>query len=132
MKKIRILYGKEAMDLKVPDSTDVLQGQDVPAISNCDRAIQEALDSPIASASLKELLRIKKPSTVAITISDITRPVPNKVFMPHLLKILNASGVKDSQIVIIIGTGSNEKSRSDFKKLYTLFLQPLPYRQLIN
>ena len=102
MKKIRILYGKDRMELKVPVSTEVLEGQDIPAIANCDRAIQEALDSPIGSASLKELLKLKNPSTVAITISDITRPVPNKIFMPHVLKVLNTSGVKDSQIVIII------------------------------
>ena len=78
MKKIRILYGQEAMGLDVPLSTEVLEGHDVGAIANCDKAIQEALDSPIGSVSLKQLLRAKKPSTVAITISDITRPVTRK------------------------------------------------------
>ena len=110
MKKIRILYGKEGMELNVPPSTDVLEGQDVSAIANCEQAIQKALDNPIGSASLRELLQAKKPSTVAITISDITRPVPNKIFMPYLLKTLNISGVKDSQIVIIIGTGMHRPS----------------------
>ena len=99
------------MELNVPPSTEVLQAQDVPAITSCnDEAIQKALDSPIGSPSLKKLLQLKKPSTVAITISDITRPVPNKIFIPHLLKVLNTSGVKDSQIVIIIGTGMHRPS----------------------
>ncbi|MBN2376260.1 MAG: nickel-dependent lactate racemase [Sedimentisphaerales bacterium] len=110
MKKTRIHYGKGIMELILPPSTAVLEGQDIPAIANCDRAIQEALYNPIGTASLEELLQIKKPSTVAITISDITRPVPNKIFMPHLLNILNKSGVKDSQIVIIIGTGMHRPS----------------------
>jgi lactate racemase len=110
MKKIRNLYGKGAMDLNVPPSTEVLQRQDIPAVASCDKAIQKALDSPIGSASLKKLLQDKKPSTVAITISDITRPVPNRIFTPHLLKILNTSGIKDSQIVIIIGTGMHRPS----------------------
>jgi lactate racemase len=96
MKKIRILYGKDGMELKVPSSTEVLEGQEVPAIVNCDNAIQKAFEHPIGSKSLKELLQKRKPLTVAITISDITRPVPNTIFMPHLLRVLNTSGVKDS------------------------------------
>ena len=110
MKKIKILYDKEGMELNVPALAEVLEGQDIPAIANCDKAIQKALDSPIGSAPLKDLLHVKKPSTVAITISDITRPVPNKIFMPQLLKVLNTSDIKDSQIVIVIGTGMHRPS----------------------
>lgn len=110
MKTIKILYGKGGMELNVPGSVEVLEGKGIPAISDCDKAIQKALDRPIGSASLRELIGIKRPTTVAITISDITRPVPNKIFMPYLLKVLNRAGVKDSQIVIIIGTGMHRES----------------------
>lgn len=109
-KTVKILYGKEEIELKVPASTEVLEGQNIPAVSNYDKAITDALANPISAPSLKELLDAKNPSTVAITISDITRPVPNKLFMPHLLKVLNDSGIKDSQIVIVIGTGMHRPS----------------------
>ena len=110
MKTVHLLYGKDGMDLDVPDSADVLVNQDVAAASDPDRAVAEALGNPIGSPPLAELVRAKKPRTVAITISDITRPVPNREFLPAMLKVLNGCGVADSQIVIIIGTGMHRPS----------------------
>ena len=72
--------------------------------------MREALARPINSPPLAELVAARGPATVAITISDITRPVPNKVFLPPMLQVLNAAGVGDSQIVIIIGTGMHRPS----------------------
>ncbi len=105
-----MLYGREGMELKVPPSTTILEGQDPPAVSNPQAAVIEALSRPIGSAPLPELLAQKKPQTVAITISDKTRPVPNKQFLPPMLDILNVAGIGDSQIVIIIGTGMHQPS----------------------
>ena len=110
MKTVHLLYGKDGMDLDVPDSADVLVNQDVAAVADADRAVAEALGNPIGSPPLAELVRAKKPRTVAITISDITRPVPNREFLPAMLKVLNGCGVADSQIVIIIGTGMHRPS----------------------
>ncbi len=110
MKKVSLLYDKDGMELNVPLSADVLEPQDISPLANCDKAVTQALENPIGSRPLRELLRAKKPATAAITISDITRPVPNKLFMPHLLETLNKSGLKDSQIVIVIGTGMHRLS----------------------
>jgi len=110
MKTVHLLYGKDGMELRVPDSAVVLAGQDVPAIADADSAVIEALGEPIGSPPLGELIAAERPRTVAITISDITRPVPNKQFMPPLLKVLNDGGIADSQIVIIIGTGMHRAS----------------------
>ena len=104
-KTVTMLYGKEGIDLNVPASTAVLQGMDVPAIENPEAAVIEAMNNPIGRPALKQLLESAKPATVAITISDITRPVPNKDFLPPMLNLLNEAGISDSQIVIIIGTG---------------------------
>ena len=98
------------MDLRVPDGATVLEGKDVAAIPNPQEAVMAALARPIGSPSLKDLVAAKRPRTVAITISDITRPVPNKQFLPPMLKALNQAGVKDGQVVIIIGTGMHRPS----------------------
>ena len=110
MKQVTLLYGKDGMDVRVPDSADVLEGQDIPAVAEPDRAVAEALGSPIGSPPLAELVAAKRPESVAITISDITRPVPNKEFLPAMLKVLNDGGVPDGRIVIIIGTGMHRPS----------------------
>ncbi len=110
MKTIQMLYGREGMTLHVPDSAVVLQGQHVKAVPNAPEAVIKALASPIGSPSLADLIAQRRPKTVAITISDITRPVPNKQFLPAMLKVLNACGITDRQIVIIIGTGMHRPS----------------------
>ena len=110
MKTVRLLYGKTGLAVRVPASACVLEGKEVPALPDADRAVAEALAGPIDSPPLAELVAAKKPRAVAITISDITRPVPNTVFLPPMLAALNAAGVSDSQIVIIIGTGMHRPS----------------------
>ena len=109
-KKVRLPYGREYISLDIPEATEILTGKNITAIDNYEKEIEKALYNPIGSPSLKDLLNSHKPQTVAITISDITRPVPNELFMPVILNILNESGIDDSQIVIIIGTGMHRPS----------------------
>ena len=112
-KDITLLYGRDGMTLSVPADADVLTGQHPPAVADPAAAAAEALANPIGSASLSELLTAKQPQTVAITISDITRTVPNKQFLPAMLDTLNAAGIADSQIVIIVGTGMHRPSTAE-------------------
>ncbi len=112
-KTVRMLYGKEGLDLRVPVSAQVLRGQDPPALPDAHQAVTEALASPIGSRPLSELLAESRPQSVAITISDITRPVPNRDFLPAILDVVNAAGIGHSQIVIIIGTGMHRPSTAE-------------------
>jgi nickel-dependent lactate racemase len=98
------------MELRVPDHALVLEAPHVPALPNVSQAVAKALEAPIGTRPLRELLREKAPRTVAITISDITRPVPNREFLPALLEAINACGIPDARIVIIIGTGMHRPS----------------------
>lgn len=117
MKTVPLLYGKSGCEVTVPGSAVVLEGQDVPPLANPARRIADALAHPIGSKSLAELLAVKRPRSVAITISDITRPVPNKVFLPPLLEVLNAAGVADERIIVIIGTGMHRPSTPEEREI---------------
>jgi nickel-dependent lactate racemase len=112
-----MLYGADGLELRMPSSATVLEGQDIPAISNPATAVIQALARPIGSSSLVELIATKNPETVAITISDITRPVPNKIFLPPMIKILNECGIADRRIVIIIGTGMHRPSSATEREI---------------
>jgi nickel-dependent lactate racemase len=116
-KKIRMLYGKTGMELRVPVDAAVLEGQEVPAVADAYAAVDKALKAPIKAPPLAELVRRKNPRTVAITISDITRPVPNKDFLPALLRVLNGGGIPNSRIVIIIGTGMHRPSTPEEREI---------------
>jgi nickel-dependent lactate racemase len=49
---------------------------------------------------------------VAIVISDITRPVPNRVLLPPILETIAAAGVPRERVSIICGTGMH-RANSD-------------------
>ena len=109
-KQVDMLYGREGMTLQVPASATLLEGMKVEGLDNPDATIRQALDDPIGSPSLASLLAAKRPDTVAITISDITRPVPNEPVVRNLLDVINAAGIDDDRVVIIIGTGMHRPS----------------------
>lgn len=117
LNKIRLLYGKTGITLGVPETARILKGPEVKPLDCPEKKILEALCNPIGTASLEELIASRKPKTAAITISDITRPVPNKQILPPLLKILNKAGLHDSQIVIIIGTGMHKPSTPEEREI---------------
>ncbi len=110
MKSIHMLYGDEGCTINVPDAVDILAGQDPPALPDPAAAVLQALADPIGLPSLAKMLADRRPETAAITISDITRPVPNKAFLPPMLEAVNAAGIPDERIVIIIGTGMHRPS----------------------
>ena len=116
-KIVKLLYDKNGLIVEVPANAAILQGKDIPPISNPIDAVINALDNPIGTEPLRQLIRRRKPSSVAITVSDITRPVPNKVFLPPMLDILNSAGVDDSQIVIVIGTGMHRPSTAEEREI---------------
>lgn len=117
MKTVKLLYGTDGMELVLPDSAVLLEGRPVSALPDADQAVIDALAHPIGSPPLAQLIRNKRPQTVAVTISDITRPVPNQQFLPAMLRVINDCGVADSQIVIIIGTGMHRLSTAKEREL---------------
>ncbi len=116
-KKVTLLFGKTGVTLSVPETARILKGPNAKPLENPQERILEALDNPIGTASLEKLLRGRNLQTVAITISDITRPVPNKQIIPPILSVLNRAGISDAQVVIIIGTGMHRPSTPEEREI---------------
>jgi nickel-dependent lactate racemase len=72
-------------------------------IANPEEAVAEGLGNPIGCKPLFEVARGKK--TACVVVSDITRPVPNKVILPPLLRGLERAGIAGSNITLLIATG---------------------------
>ncbi len=103
MKRVSLPFGRGAVDVEVPDQALVLPANPMTPIDDPERAIMAALREPIAGPPLRE--RLRPGQTVAIVISDITRPVPNQVLLPPLLAELHAAGIRDEDVTIVNGTG---------------------------
>jgi lactate racemase len=65
--------------------------------------VERALAAPVESPPLEELARGKK--SVCILMCDITRPVPNGILLPPLVRSLIRAGVDREKILILVATG---------------------------
>jgi len=103
MKHVSIPYGSTHLSVELPETATVIHPHYSSPLADEHTVLQSALHVPIASAALVE--RVRPQGSVAIVISDITRPTPNERIVPWLLETL--SFVPRSRIVILNGTGSH-------------------------
>ena len=103
--KSLFFFGRNGIEIEVPDGITCreLRSRKAVAVADETAAVEAALDFPLASPSLSELARGKK--TAAISVCDITRPAPNRITLPPLLKRLHEVGIPKENILILIATG---------------------------
>lgn len=103
--RYRLAFGRNGLDIDLPAGHDyqVLECPEMQAVPDATAAVEAALDSPIAGPTLAALAVGKK--SAAISVCDITRPAPNPVTLPPLLRRLEAAGIPRSGIRILIATG---------------------------
>lgn len=114
MNTYSIPVGPDRNGLVLPDGTDVLTMPHPPVLENPLQAVAEALNNPIASPLLEEIVRSKgrNPGELkaCIVISDSTRPVPYKgesgILFPLVEKLVKA-GLKSSNILVLVATGTH-------------------------
>jgi len=103
--KIKLDYGKDGLDITLPDhlNVDVVEPRYREGLADQAEAIEHALLRPIDSKPLRELA--KQSDTVGIVVNDITRPTPYKLILPILLRELRS--IPDEQILFFNATGTH-------------------------
>ncbi len=101
--RAELLFGEKTLDLDLPDSVVRLEMEPLKPLPDPTGAVRQALAKPIESPPLRELAKGRK--NACVVISDITRPVPNKVILPPLLEELLESGMSKDDMTILIATG---------------------------
>jgi lactate racemase len=103
--QINVAFGKNGLGLDLPDGFDyrILESRSAAPLADPVAAIEHALDHPTAGAPIAELAKGKK--SAAISVCDITRPVPNRLILPPLLERLEKAGIPRDRISILIATG---------------------------
>ncbi|MEJ2222282.1 MAG: lactate racemase domain-containing protein [Desulfobacterales bacterium] len=106
-------YGRENLELNVPDNWDtvLIEKKPMPLLDNPADAFAGALANPVGCPPISELVRGKQ--TVCILICDITRPVPNGIILPLLIKNLLAAGLNRENIRILVATGLHRPNEGD-------------------
>ena len=111
--KLKLDYGRTGLDVTLPDANLVgpLSIRPAPPLADPEAAIREAMANPIGSRPLAELARGRKDA--CIVICDITRPVPNKLMLPPMLRTLEEAGIPREKITILIATGLHRPNEGD-------------------
>lgn len=101
----RLAFGKDGLKVTIPGQFDcqVLSWKSAAPLADAGAAIEAALDAPAAGPPLAAVIAGKK--SAAISVCDITRPAPNPVVLPPLLRRLEAAGIARQNISILIATG---------------------------
>ena len=109
--KVRLAYGKSGLVIDVPEErTTLVQPQYLPGLPDQYGAIRTAVRDPVGGAS--PLRRTAGPSdVVAISVCDITRPMPTGAVLPVVLEEL--AHVPDENIIILIATGTHRSNSQD-------------------
>lgn len=104
MRKVRLPYAKEFIELEVDDSVEVLESKasDFTPEKSQEDLVKDALENPIDSEKLRDLAKGK--DKITVITSDHTRPVPSKITLPILLAEIR-KGNPDADITILIATG---------------------------
>ena len=108
--RVELAYGRGRMPVDLPgDRTTVIEPSYVDGLPDEAGAIRRALRMPTGAPPLDSLVRADQ--TVAISVCDITRPMPSERLLPVLLAEL--SHVPDEQIVILIAAGTHRANTRD-------------------
>ncbi len=103
--KIELKYGREGLLVDLADDLDVtvIKKPSMPVIEDSETAVVQALDNPVGTPPLRTLAETA--NSAAIAICDITRPVPNGLFLRPMIEQLIGGGISADAITVIVATG---------------------------
>jgi nickel-dependent lactate racemase len=103
--RITLDYGRTGLEVELPDERVVgpLAIKPAAPLAHPETAVANAIANPIGSPPLAQLARGRK--NACILVCDITRPVPNKIILPPLLRTLEEQGIPRKEILILNATG---------------------------
>ncbi|HYN27998.1 MAG TPA: lactate racemase domain-containing protein, partial [Burkholderiales bacterium] len=103
--RLDLNYGRGSYPLDLPDHWDitVIRKPPMPVRPDAREAVRTALSQPVDARPLAEEARGK--TTACILICDITRPVPNGLLLPEIVRQLLDSGMKPANITVLVATG---------------------------
>lgn len=102
---LEIPFGHGSVAMEVPETNllAVVEPVAATATGSATAVVATALANPIDTPRLRHLVHPGK--RVAVVTSDLTRPCPSAVLLPPVLAELNAGGVADGDITVVIALG---------------------------
>ncbi len=106
---VRLLYGRGELEVRLPEGCEptVIEKPAMPVIEDPAAAVAASLDgSGLAEAAAGA-------RSACLLICDITRPVPNRLFLRPLVERLEGAGVPRDAITVLVATGLHRPNLGD-------------------
>lgn len=115
--KVNLAYAQGHLPIEVPEGkTTIIEPSHTPGLPDERAAVIEALDKPIGSRSLRELIR--PADQVCIVFTDITRATPNDRIIPWLL--VQLAHLPREQVILLNSVGTHRpNTRAELEKMLT-------------
>ena len=101
-----LAYGRTVQKVEIQSDrvTTILEQKSTPTGDSEDLILRRALEHPVGMVRLSRL--VTPGQSVAIVVSDVTRPCPTSRILPYLLAELEAAGlnIRDQRIVFALGS----------------------------
>ena len=103
--RIVMKYGKDGFPLDLPDDLEVtlIRKKAMPVLADSREAVKAALSNPVGCRPLRQ--EAKGCRSACILICDITRPAPNGLVLPPLVRELIETGISPDSITVLVATG---------------------------
>jgi nickel-dependent lactate racemase len=110
---ILISYGRGHLPLRLPENArpTLVRKRALPKLPDPHRAIAAALNEPVAAAPLSVLAKGR--GSACILVCDITRPVPNRLFLRPMIETMAAAGIPLGRISVLVATGLHRPNLGD-------------------
>jgi nickel-dependent lactate racemase len=102
---LSVLFGKGHLPFSLPAAAraTVIRKAQLPKLSDPHAAVREALDQPIGARPFKSLAQNRR--SACLLVCDITRPVPNHLFLRPMIEDLLQGGMPKERICVLVATG---------------------------
>ena len=107
-------HGRLSFTLPRGITGTLVESRHLQPIGDVPGAVRQKLAKPVSSPPLRELAR--PGDRVCIVVTDVTRACPDHLLVPPILEELNAGGVPDQDITIVVGIGAHRPSTDEEKK----------------
>ena len=103
--RVELSYGRGGypVDLRDDWTVTVIRKPAMPALPDPAAAVERALSAPMGARSLA--VEARGARSACILICDITRPVPNGLLLPRIIRTLLDAGIAADAICVLVATG---------------------------
>lgn len=104
-KSVQLMYGRGTISVELPRDAraHIISKPAFPPLKPAQEVYANAMASPVECESLESLC--VGCTSACILICDITRPVPNKVFLRPMIETMLAAGIAAADITVLVATG---------------------------